>query len=734
MEQAGFPNFLNSIEIYKPEEIKDVLKKVRPFFRFAFTNTKTKYFNVPCSFDIETSSFFRSTGNTEQEKTAIMYEWTFGIYGVVIIGRTWEEYTTMISTLSHELDLNENKRLLIYVHNLGYEFQFMRKLFTWKKVFSISARTPIYALTDTGVEYRCSLLLSGYKLEKLGDELRTFKIKKLVGSLDYEKIRHSGTPLTEEETAYCVNDVKIVMAYIAERIDIDGDIARLPLTKTGYVRNYCRNSCFFEPGERHKKSIKRLRYMDIMNGLRLTPDEYRQLKRAFQGGFTHANPFFSGKVVENVTSYDFTSSYPAVMLAEKFPMSSSERVKIESMEELEKNLKLYCCVFDIEIFGLQSVLWQDNYISQSRCWDVKNGVINNGRVVSASHLFTTITEQDFMIIRKFYTWERVRIYNFRRYRKDYLPTDFVKAILKLYQDKTTLKGVDGKEIEYLKSKEMLNSCFGMSVTDIVREEIIYTDHWLTPEETPPVDYEKEIIKYNNNRGRFLFYPWGVWVTAYARRNLFTAILEFGSDYIYSDTDSIKGRNPERHMKYIEEYNKRIREQLQRAMKFHGIPETAIEPETKDGIKKCLGVWDFDGEYSRFKTLGAKRYLVKYSDNPENGKNRGKVNITVSGLNKQVCVPYLMEKAHGDISKVFDLFVDGREYMGKKTTPLYIPPEFTGKMTHTYIDEPRTGTVIDYLGTPGEYRELSGVHLSKSDYTMSISREYSDFLLNVRDTE
>ena len=274
----------------------------------------------------------------------------------------------------------------------------------------------------------------------------------------------------------------------------------------------------------------------------------------------------------------------------------------------------------------------------------------------------------------------------------------------------------------------------MAVTDIVREEIMYTDHWLTPEETPPVDYEKEIVKYNNNRGRFLFYPWGVWVTAYARRNLFTAIMEFGTDYIYSDTDSIKGRNPERHMNYIEEYNRRIREQLQRAMKFHGIPETEIEPETKDGVKKCLGVWDFDGEYSRFKTLGAKRYLVEYSNNPANGKNRGKVNITVAGLNKQVCVPFMIEKANGDISKVFDMFVDGREYLGKKTTPLYIPPEYTGKMTHTYIDEPRKGTVIDYLGNPGKYLELSGVHLEKSDYTMSISEEYANFLLDIKDVE
>lgn len=715
MALVGFRDFLNTNKIYKPTEILTVLKMVRPNFRFAYTNKKYKYFNVPCSFDIETSSFFRSTGK-EPEKTAIMYEWTFGIYGLVIIGREWSEFIEMINVIIRELDLNQNKRLICFIHNAGYEFQFMRKWFEWDKVFSIDSRKPIYALTTGGIEFRCSYLLSGYSLTKLGDELRTYTVRKLVGSLDYEKIRHSKTPLTPDELSYCVNDVKVVMAYIAERIEQDKNIAMIPLTKTGYVRNYCRNSCYYEPDKPRKKSFKRVRYMDIMRGLRLTPDEYQQLKRAFQGGFTHANPFYSGKVLNDVTSFDFTSSYPCVMVCEQFPMSSGEKIEIHSMDELEKNLKLYCCLFDIEIIGLQSVLYCDSYLSVSRCWDVKKPLINNGRLVSADHLFTTVTEQDFMIIKQFYTWEYLKIGNFRRYKKGYLPTDFVKAILKLYHDKTTLKGVDGKEIEYLKSKEMLNSCYGMAVTDIVRPEITYTDMW-NPPQLPDID--KAIKDYNGSRSRFLFYPWGVWVTAYARRNLFTGILEFKNDYIYSDTDSIKVLNAYNHMDYINKYNIIIREQLIKAMKYHGISPDAIEPETIDGVKKCLGVWDFDGHYKQFKTLGAKRYLVQYSDDERNKpKDRGKYNLTVSGLNKKICVPYLLD-TYGETG-IFNVFNNN----------LYIPPEHTGKNTHTYIDEPRAGVVVDYLGTPGKYNELSGVHLEKSDYSLSISREYLDYILNV----
>lgn len=718
MTLVGFRDFLNCDTIYKPDEIKQVLKMVRPYFRFSYSNKKTKYFNVPCSFDIETTSFFRSTGNGEQEKAAIMYLWAFGIYGAVIVGRTWSEFFSMLSDIVSELNLTEEKRLCVYVHNLSYEFQFMRKWLEWAKVFSIENRKPIYALTTAGVEFRCSFLLSGYSLEKLGDDLQTFKVRKLVGSLDYEKLRHSETPLTKKEIAYCANDVRVVMAYIAERIEQDGEISKIPMTKTGYVRNYCRNSCFYEPGVSRKKSFKRARYMDIMKGLRLTPDEYKQLKRAFQGGFTHANPFYSGKVVQDVTSYDFTSSYPCVMLAEQFPMGSSERVEITSKEQFERNLKLYCCLFDVEFIGLQSQLWFENYLSISRCWGVKTAVVNNGRVVSAAHLFTTVTEQDYMIIRKFYTWDKIKVGNFRRYKKDYLPADFVRAILKLYRDKTTLKGVDGMEIEYLKSKEMLNACYGMAVTDIVRPEIIYSgDEWKEPE-TP--DIEKAIKEYNGNRGRFLFYPWGVWVTAYARRNLFTGIIEFGTDYVYSDTDSVKVRNADKHRAYLDEYNRKIRLQLYRSMDYHGIDRNAIEPETKDGKKKCLGVWDFDGHYSQFKTLGAKRYMVEYSHDERNkAKDRGKINLTVSGLNKQVCVPWLLSQWGKE--RVFEHFTDD----------LYIPPEYTGKMTHTYIDEPRSGVLVDYTGKPGEYLELSAVHLEKADYSLSIAREYADYLRGVQ---
>ncbi len=467
-----------------------------------------------------------------------------------------------------------------------------------------------------------------------------------------------------------------------------------------------------------KYNYVRLRYRQLMKALTLEPDEYDMLRRAFQGGFTHANPFHAKRIIENITSYDFTSSYPAVMVAEKFPMSKGEWVDITTMKQFRKNLKLYCCVFDVKFIKIRSKCLFESYISESRCWGTRKKVYaNNGRVVSADLIQTTITEQDYEIIENMYEWDSIEIGRFIRYRKGYLPTDFVKSILKLYSDKTQLKGVKGKEVEYLNIKEMANASYGMTVCNVVREEYRYDDtkdSWDDPK-TP--DIATALKEYNTNSNRFLFYPWGVWVTAYARRNLFTAIFTCQNDYVYSDTDSVKIRNADRYKKYFEEYNKMIIKKLEKACDFHKIPYDMIRPKTIKGIEKPLGVWDFDGFYYRFKTLGAKRYLTETDDG---------LHLTVSGLNKKRAVWFLAKgwkydiKTKKESSNPFNKFSNRVEF----------PDTFTGKLTHTYIDTELKGTITDYMGNVGDFYEKSCVHLEPASYNLSMAQNYIDYLESI----
>lgn len=671
------------------------------------TNKKITYLNIECAFDIETSSMI-----INDEKFACSYIWQFGIgLNHVFYGRTWDELLNFLTNISSWLELNESKRLVIYVHNLGYEFQFMRKYFDWLNIFSIDERKPIKALCDLGIEFRDSYILSGYSLANTAKNLTKHKIKKLTGDLDYSLIRHTKTPLTEQELEYCKNDILIILAYINEQIEQYSDISKIPLTNTGRVRSYVRNNCYYDNSS-HKKSNKGkyARYRKIMLDLTIDRDSYRQLKTAFMGGFTHSNPNLTGITLENVGSIDLTSSYPSVMCAEKYPMSRPKFLKPKSYNELKDLMQKYCIVLDVKYVGLKNTLGYESYISESKCRNLKGAIINNGRVYEAEHLEMTLTDIDINIIEKVYSWEQIAISNVRGFMKAYLPRPIIESILNLYQDKTTLKGVQGKEVEYLLSKGMLNSVYGMSVTDIVKDTAIYTDedNW----DFEKVDVDEVISKYNDSKNRFLYYAWGIWVTAYARRNLWTGILAVGEDYVYSDTDSIKVLNYDKHLKYVESYNKNVLSKLYQMCDICEFNPELLKPKTVTGEIKPLGIWEFEGNYQKFKTLGAKRYLVLED---------GKYSLTVAGLSKANGMQYMINKCNNDSDKIFDMFNDD----------LYIPSENTGKMTHTYLDAEQSHIVKDYLGNENREVSLSSIHLGACDFTLSISDQYLKFLSNLK---
>jgi hypothetical protein len=653
------------------------------------TNKNIVYYNVPAAFDIETSSFY-----LHGEKRACMYVWQFGILNWVTYGRTWDEYKKFMSVLSTILGLDSEHRLVIYVHNLAYEWQFMRKRFNWDKIFLLEERKPVYCISG-GFEYKCSLKLSSKSLEKVGNDLQKYKVQKLVGDLDYQLVRTSETPLSEQELGYCENDIRVLLAYIQEKIETDGDISLIPLTNTGYVRNYCRKACF----KRYKK------YKTVMGELTLDSDEYSQLKRGFAGGFTHASAKHTMKKYKNVGSFDFISSYPAVMLAEKFPMSRSKVIdSIKDSSQLNYYLRHYCCLFDVTLTNVIPKVSADNPISASKLIDSIGVVENNGRVVTATSITLTVTEQDFYVITAFYSFDEMRIHHFRIYEKGYLPTPLVKAILDFYKKKTTLKDIEEEAINYMISKNMLNACYGMMVTDIVRESIEYHEDALEPYKSIKPDMDEAIDKYNNSKRRFLFYPWGVWVTSYARANLFSGILECGDDYIYSDTDSIKVLNVEKHMPYIERYNAQIKRKLERAAEFHKIDPAEFSPLNQKGESKPIGIWEFEGIYDEFKTIGAKRYMVRKGD---------KYSLTVAGVNKKKAMEYIKM----EYKDPFDGLADG----------LKVPPQYSGRLTSTYFDEGASGTVTDYLGNESEFSELSYIHMEPSSYELTLSDKYKYFL-------
>ncbi len=698
------------------------------------------YLNTPLSYDIETTSSI-----INGEKMAWMYIWQMEIEGITFYGRTWDEWSDCLKQLEQILRLDSTHRLIVGVHNLAYEFQFCRKrLEHLPNVFAIDSRRPVKVVSDC-FEFRCTYLLSGYALSKIGEQRG---IPKLDGKeYNYELCRTPKTPLKPYELKYCEHDVRIVGAYLRYMRDKDGDMSKILLTKTGYVRQYVKRHTIYSPDKKIAKD-----YKSLMRKLTLEMDEYLTANRAFCGGFTHANPEYIGEILHNVDSIDFTSSYPAVMIAEVYPMSKGKHIVGPVKWQVEKYTdKPYLSILNVKITNLRSKDVPDNILSLSKCYadpdfktkmHVDDCITSNGRIVETDlPVYTTITSIDMAEIKKFYDCD-IEVLDLWYYIGAVLPKPFVEAIIYFYKLKTELKGVPGKEEEYAWAKEMLNSLYGMCVTAIIRDPNEYAiDEWVDPDEVKLTDEDVAdlLTEYNESNSRFLSYLWGVFVTAYARRNVYSGVLEFGDDYIYADTDSNKVLNIRNHMTYITHYNKAITYQLQTRLKQHGLNPADAAPKDVDGNPHPLGVWDWeteDHQYLRFMTLGAKRYLVEtldtIKDYDEEGNEIGKHkelvrHMTVAGLPKKAI--YAMEKREG---------VDGFELFSRITvdncdtiTGLVVNPEDTGKQLITYIDTPLEADVVDYLGNHDHVAELSCAHMQANGFDLGLDKHFLIYLCGIK---
>lgn len=675
-----------------------------------YRHNKKKYYNYPCAFDIETTSFYE-----HNEKRAIMYvwQWAFGC-DLVVYGRTWEEFNEFIAIISKTLQLTPEHRLICYVHNLSYEFEFIRHYFKVYDMLATKSYKPIKFSTSAGIDFKCSYLLSQQSLMTLSKNYNLKYYKK--SNYDYNLIRNSKTELTESEIDYITSDVLAVCEYIYKEINIYKKISMIPNTATAKVRQQTRINTIGMTHQGGHDNGGAQNYKQLINQLTLDPEEFRLAHQSYQGGLTHSNAMNTNVTLHNVASQDFTSSYPAVMvLYNGFPMSKGKHLTDVTADVFYHLLDYYAVIFNATFFNIRPKVKHENVISVHKCQHITSDrVLNNGRVYSAGALQTSLTDLDFKVIQKFYEWDSFIINDLYYYRKGYLPKKLVLSVLNYYGLKTTLKGVHSEdgiaEANYLMYKGYVNSLYGMCCLNPCKPEIVYDEEW--DEKTP--DLISMVEKYNNDRNRFLSYLWGVYISASARYNLcIYGILPFAvesgaSDYVYADTDSVKYLHPERHKKQFEDYNRMILEKIKMVSKKRRIPIESFMPETPAGEKAIIGQWTFEGVYDKFRTCGAKRYIYEIN---------GRFGITVAGLQKKAGSEY--------IKSVFD---DPFEAFNET---LYIPKGFTGKQTHTYCDYEISGRIKDYQGHIADYHEMSFIHLEDADYDFNITADYLRFIRGIK---
>lgn len=640
------------------------------------TKKRVKYKDIITAFDIETTRLI----DIEQ---SIMYvwQWQFGD-DYTVVGRTWEQFVVFQRKIAKILD---DSVLVVFVHNLSYEFQFLRGIYQFSpdEVFAIKSRKVLKCNMHGCFEFRCSYIHSNMNLDTYTKKMGV-KHKKLTGTFDYEKIRYPWTELSNDELTYCVHDVQGLVEAIKIEMEHDGDnLYTFPLTSTGYVRRDA------------KKAMSTVSISFVKNQL---PDYeiYKMLREAFRGGNTHANRYYANYTLHNVHSADRSSSYPDVMCNCKFPISEFYRLGDLSYKDvvklIEKRNKALIMRVAITGIYLTRIDWGCPYLSISKCRHIENALEDNGRILSADYIETTLTDIDLRIVLQEYSFTDIRFFDVASARYGYLPSPLIRTICQYYHYKTELKNVSGQELLYMKSKNKLNSLYGMCAQDPVKQSILFINNNFQEQ-----NEEESKLLLENNKKAFLAYQWGVWVTAWARYRLEEGIILAHGDienpnspqFVYCDTDSVK---------YLGDIDLTVFNR-QRILDSKRSGAYATDPA---GITHYMGVYEKEHDMCEFRTMGAKKYV--YRETPDD-----KLICTIAGVSKSLGGKEL--ESHGGITA----FHEGFTF------------EQAGGLEAVYNDD--VDTIIYVEGQ--SLHITANVVLRPSTYTLGLSADYKRLLTEVR---
>lgn len=630
--------------------------------------------------DTETSK----SGKPDIEENHIV-AWTIsartaGVNLFTLYGQKPSEFCECINMMISNM---HGQYTLVYFHNLAYDYVFLRKFLfrSWgypERQLNTKPHYPVSLEFNNGVILRDSLILAQRSLEKWADDL-DIEHKKAVGSWDYNLIRHQSGSFTDAELHYIEHDTLAGVECIdALRRQLKKNIWTMPYTATGIPREDVRK---LGKGNRAKDAFSRS-----------APDLeiYQIQEQVYHGGYTHANRH-QINWINPATCYDFASEYPFCMLSERFPLERFTKIDNCSPEHILKNSWKYGYMF--KLIMVKPDLKSDDIpmpaLQFSKCSIKINAILDNGRILAADYVEIYITEQDLSVIMDQYNCAAVKCVDVYAAEKSYLPRWLTDYIFQLFHDKTMLKG--GDPVAYALAKAKLNSVYGLTVQKWLRDNL--QEDFETGEYIPlPSDINEDFDKYINNKNNILLYQIGVWVTAYAFHNIFALgkCIDYknGGQWLYTDTDSCYGTKW--NMDALNTFNDICKQKLQR---------NGYGPVIRNGREYWPGIAEFDGLYSEFVSLGAKRYACRDAET-------GQLKITVAGVPKKTGAKCLKD----DIRNFKKGFVfDGLT---------------TGKLTHTYIytENIHINEWGDEVG--------DSINLTPCDYllddALSVNWDYVDF--------
>lgn len=601
----------------------------------------------------------------------MLVAWTISLrfFNMNIVTLYGHKPSEFISALKLILDNLQGNNTIIYFHNLAYDWVFLRQHLMSAfglphKQLNTKSHNPILIQWENGLILKDSLILAQRSLDKWAKDMGV-DTQKALGSWDYDLIRDQNWTFTADELTYIEHDTLAgVECLQVTQNALNKRLYAMPYTATGIPREEVRN----RGADYHANDLFKRIVCDFKQQM--------TLEFVYHGGYTHANRHYINTRIDGlIQCKDFASSYPFVMLSEKYPMEKFTAFKNCDINFILRNKSEYAYMFKLIMIKprLKNDFVPMPALQYSKAVKIVNPVLDNGRVLCAEYMEIYLTELDLEVIAQQYDFDKHICTEVFYSKKEYLPRWLTDYIFELFEQKTKLKG--GDKVLYALAKAKLNSLYGMCVQKPIKDEI--NEDYLTGDynvtiEDPEEIYNKFVKKHNN----VLPYQWGVWVTAYAFRNLHKlgACVADSGIWLYSDTDSCYATkwNDEK----VETYNNECKAKL---------IANGYGAVVHNNREYWLGIAENDSQYTEFKTVGAKRYCGRGADDNE-------IHITVAGVPK---------KGAKCLNDNIDNFVPGLIFSGA----------ITGKKTHTYFY--RNDVVIDEKGN-----ELAdSIDLSSCDYLL-----------------
>lgn len=665
------------------------------------------------AFDTETSTIIH-----DGEKVAFMYIWQMAVENEAFYGRTWEEFRQCLYKMKNEMHLSVDYKLIVYVHNMKYDFGFYKHEVNLEGDFvARSKRTVLKHIMNDCFEVRDSAVYTEEPLEDMGEEIG---IKKLKG-YDYTKVRHALTPLSDNELQYCEHDVLILTRYFRLEAEKYGcSIYKLPLTATQKVKRIIN----------YEFSRESRMYQNMIMSRQLKDNSYDDkildlLKHAFFGAFNYSSQLMRGIEQDNVTGIDISACYGAQCLLHPYPIGKFKPLDIpKSLEDFRTN-PTYKNKALLVTFAAREI--SPKYadigflpIGLKNYWNRSATDLNNiaaKRILTAKKIEMTLTDIDFKLFLELYHHKGIKILSIMASEYGEMPSYMVRAIVQMHKQKIEVqkrnKQIEkirpltiAEQLEYLHAKTGVSRIYGILVQDPIRD--VY--RW----DTEKNDIIKDGEQKNKAQFQPVLYQWGVWVVAWARYEilrLLTRLSDARQNFddmkiLYSDTDSLYFRADEKDNDIINTYNEMIVSKTNRIASRY-----RVKPEYLSGIGTLKTTY-----YSKFKTTGIKQYCFVQD---------GYFDYRCAGLTRPDYVydtdgNRMLNEDGTPVNNgmtFFDNFESNEERMAAFCREMSIPASEAHVHRNYYHDTPMKEPIeiTDYLGTQSKVQPKSWVVISEAGF-------------------